>query len=168
MSPDPLVTQQKARRRRRRWRRLSWAARIAALAIGVIWPLTALYGLTLVVAQEAFRFSFYGGALTFQFNSTTSETAGFYWVENPGRNFWWWPALERWYTLPGGGGGICITNVIIPLWTIALTLAAFALFARRRSRPPLPGHCRTCGYDLQATAPEAPCPECGRAGTRTA
>jgi hypothetical protein len=33
---------------------------------------------------------------------------------------------------------------------------------RRALRPPAPGHCTACGYDLRG-APPGPCPECGRA-----
>jgi hypothetical protein len=48
----------------------------------------------------------------------------------------------------------------IPLWPLVLVLAVLAL---RNWRQALvrPGHCPRCGYDLSATAPGAPCPECG-------
>lgn len=49
---------------------------------------------------------------------------------------------------------------------IALTLASSApwliLGWRAHRRANRPGRCRDCGYDLGATPPGAPCPECGR------
>lgn len=57
----------------------------------------------------------------------------------------------------------------------AASLASFLLFAisaplsARRAwralRTP-PNHCPHCRYDLRATPPDAPCPECGRTGVR--
>jgi hypothetical protein len=55
--------------------------------------------------------------------------------------------------------------IAIPYWAIAALLtilAAWAIVRRRTLRQRLlPGHCRTCGYDLRASGEK--CPECGAA-----
>ena len=55
-----------------------------------------------------------------------------------------------------------VVNVNVPCW-LMLTLAAIptAILWRRDRRSAKPGHCLTCGYDLQAS--KKTCPECGAA-----
>ena len=57
------------------------------------------------------------------------------------------------------------TSIHHVLWPIPLATVFLAIFtlrsglqAHRRSRA---HHCHKCGYDLSATAPASPCPECG-------
>jgi hypothetical protein len=50
--------------------------------------------------------------------------------------------------------------IMVPHWIIAIGFGIPALmYLARRMRTPLPGRCRTCGYDLRATPDR--CPECG-------
>src|SRR6266478_46062 len=54
--------------------------------------------------------------------------------------------------------------IAIPFWFIAAVLAVFSLWAILRLRSQrarfLPGHCRSCGYDLRGS--NGKCPECGQ------
>jgi hypothetical protein len=61
-----------------------------------------------------------------------------------------------WFYFTHNRAGWCIG---IPLWLCAMIPAIFLAISLRRRKKPLPGYCRTCGYDLRAT-PER-CPECG-------
>jgi hypothetical protein len=56
-------------------------------------------------------------------------------------------------------------NLSVPMWIpgSATLLAALALF--RLDRRGLPNSCPHCRYDLSATPPSAPCPECGSVAT---
>jgi hypothetical protein len=52
--------------------------------------------------------------------------------------------------------------IAIPIWPVALLAAVgivWSAYKRKRTRPPKPGYCPTCGYDLRATPNQ--CPECG-------
>ena len=52
-----------------------------------------------------------------------------------------------------------------PLWLVALFLAVYPVFASYRlyrNRPPPPGHCQSCGYNLTGNV-SGVCPECGAA-----
>ena len=58
--------------------------------------------------------------------------------------------------------------IAIPFWFIAAVLAALSLWAILRLRSQrerfLPGHCRSCGYDLRGS--DGKCPECGQEAPR--
>jgi hypothetical protein len=60
------------------------------------------------------------------------------------------------HPIPNGWFGLAI-----PLWfpLLCCVVAPAIWFRKRRHLPPLPGHCRKCGYDLRATPDR--CPECG-------
>lgn len=77
-------------------------------------------------------------------------------IEPAYRGYLWWPS---WSANSVG------RELWVPIW-IPLALAAAPtaiLFHRDRRRHPrnLPGHCRTCGYNLAGLSPDGPCPECG-------
>ena len=57
--------------------------------------------------------------------------------------------------------------ISVPLWAPFLLFSASAVWLWRLDRKPKPGHCPRCRYDLSATPPAAPCPECGRLATKT-
>jgi hypothetical protein len=67
-----------------------------------------------------------------------------------------WRFLVMWETRHNG------TGVSLPLWApaSATLLASVLLFCLDRRRPP--NSCPHCHYDLSATPPSSPCPECGR------
>jgi hypothetical protein len=51
-----------------------------------------------------------------------------------------------------------------PLCALFLPFFACTAFLWWLDRKPKPGHCPRCRYDLSATPPSAPCPECGEGG----
>ena len=51
-----------------------------------------------------------------------------------------------------------IRRITIPCWAVVILSASSAVLFFRR-RPPKPGYCAICGYDLRATPGR--CPECG-------
>jgi hypothetical protein len=83
------------------------------------------------------------------------------------------PALRGptwWFDYEHSSGPLgSVTQLVIPLWAPLLLTGAPAawmwrcrlILARRRRR----GGCPGCGYDLRATSPGLPCPECGRAAS---
>jgi hypothetical protein len=52
--------------------------------------------------------------------------------------------------------------VCVPLWALFLPAAASSAWLWRLDRRGPPNSCPHCRYDLSATPPSAPCPECGR------
>jgi hypothetical protein len=79
-------------------------------------------------------------------------------------------ALMRWQSGPHWSTHWLIktsamVEVSVPLWApgSASLLGALVLFYLDRRRR-LPNSCPRCRYDLSATPPSAPCPECGEGG----
>jgi hypothetical protein len=71
-----------------------------------------------------------------------------------------WPKVFVFYrTTSGPLTRITKYLFYIPMWLPTLMSAALWWWVHRRSRDPLPGHCRNCGYDLRASPQR--CPECG-------
>src|SRR5262249_52744417 len=55
-------------------------------------------------------------------------------------------------------------DVEVPLWIPASASLLAALILSYLDRRGLPSSCPHCRYDLSATPPSAPCPECGEGG----
>jgi hypothetical protein len=74
-----------------------------------------------------------------------------------------WPR-PFWYFRPTWTSVPRLTEVSIPLWIpgSAVVLTGLILFHLDRRRPS--NCCPHCRYDLSATPPSAPCPECGEGG----
>jgi hypothetical protein len=64
-----------------------------------------------------------------------------------------------------GNDDIVIPHAYLLLLFAALPSIRIYPSLRRRRRLMLPGHCRTCGYDLRATPDR--CPECGTIPAKT-
>jgi hypothetical protein len=79
----------------------------------------------------------------------------------------WWPPVRRIgtrYSLGAGPWNAPMWMVELPIWLLALPGGVLAVISHRRWRRAIraeSGLCRRCGYDLSATAPGQPCPECG-------
>lgn len=61
---------------------------------------------------------------------------------------------------PAWGGLLANTGIFAAAWFAALLLPRVARRSLRRRR----GQCTNCAYDLRATPPGTPCPECGAKG----
>jgi hypothetical protein len=76
----------------------------------------------------------------------------------------WHFAGFGWMQVGPAPGSVHYRGLVFPLWLpVLLTLLPAVLLFRRARRAPPPTACKSCGYDLRATAPHAPCPECGAA-----
>lgn len=67
---------------------------------------------------------------------------------------WRWPPIRIWQVYPG------MMAYTFQTWVFLLATLIPTVLARRRSRKPLPGHCRKCGYDLTGNV-TGKCSECG-------
>ena len=109
-----------------------------------------------------------GGRCTFEFGS---GLVGLSW-ESPlqpgsrsdglllfktGEKFVWWPAQGIYVASPSY---VICYELLVPLWLPGLVAGAAAI-ALRLLASPITGHCVKCRYDLRATPPGRPCPECG-------
>jgi hypothetical protein len=75
-----------------------------------------------------------------------------------------WSLNEKeWDWWPGFFQGGHVRRVTVPLWPLFLLVIIYSAWLWRLDRTPKAGHCPRCRYDLSATPPSAPCPECGRA-----
>jgi hypothetical protein len=52
-------------------------------------------------------------------------------------------------------------ELVIPFWTLFLSVALPTAYAWHRCRRRAPGHCPKCGYDMSGLSGETICPECG-------
>lgn len=86
-----------------------------------------------------------------------------------GAGIWRGGADVLWFITAAGGIIFCLTTLWLTArffatprgWSIAQNIYA-KLPLPARLRVPGAGHCVHCNYNLNATPPELPCPECGR------
>jgi hypothetical protein len=153
--------------RPRRWRWWGkWATLTLAAAIALAWPVTKRYYAGIVWCAEDTGVAIYAIGGVIQFNVAPSLSAEASGALRPGPRLFtgrmvdtsW--ARER-YPLAGFQRDFVIQ---VPLWALFLSVAITAAWLWRLDRKPEPGHCPRCRYDLSATPPSAPCPECGEGG----
>lgn len=71
---------------------------------------------------------------------------------------WWYKhGLWGWRRIPRRNG---VNHFDLALWPFFLLVAAPIAYVWWRDRPPPPGHCRICRYDLRGVVGPV-CPECG-------
>jgi hypothetical protein len=75
---------------------------------------------------------------------------------------WFWSFSRGHYIEQAAGAAVDVHWSRVPLWAILLPVAGTSAFLWWLDRKPEPGRCPRCGYDISATPPSAPCPECGR------
>lgn len=131
-----------------------------ALFAAIAWPLAFTAGVTLV-APGGFRAAFHGSSLNLC-RATPPDPAyppGIYTFENNGA-IWLLPQMRSWSSVTAGFR-TSRTDIILPLWVIALASGIVGAAGARMCQPPRIGLCRNCDYDLSATPETRPCPECG-------
>ena len=82
-------------------------------------------------------------------------TVRWHWGHKIGPSFLSW---RLWYPKSAFEGSVGL--LIIPLWMPFLVVFVPSLILLWRSRPPNPGHCPNCDYDLTGNV-SGVCPECG-------
>ena len=82
-------------------------------------------------------------------------------VDQPG---WIWDGTDGFATVifvyPNISAGAWWFHIYMPMWIPLLAVGVPSLIGWRRNRPPPPGHCGECGYNL-AGLTSGRCPECG-------
>ena len=135
-------------------RRLSVGGLVAA---GI---LLAVFALSLRCSfgykRPGFRVGCGRGVLMINFLSTNRP--------RPGHGAWW-SRRERGIRMPAGllpsaSRSPRTLNVVLPLWLPFVIVLIPSFIAWYRSRPPPPGHCQKCSYDLTGNE-SGVCPECG-------
>jgi predicted Zn-ribbon and HTH transcriptional regulator len=152
-----------------RWTRaragLKWTLAGLAVAVAALCPLTRwLKGQWVVPAgSPTLGVSMAGESLVFNY-----QKDGF----GPGlapSQLWWDSGPVQWNFWFHGQHMPNITQLVIPMWTLAALPGLGALLVWRSERPERRrrlGLCLQCGYERRGLAVAAPCPECGAgAGT---
>lgn len=151
-------------RSRRRWSRLLiWPLAAVLLCMIVAWPVSYRRGPIWAGGPDGAGFSylFYvlDGDIAFVRREAPFQISGWGIAVSPSAVEWrWLPTIMR-KTTAGAGR---ILSVHIPIWMPVVVTASATVVTWRRSRRPLPGHCRNCGYDLAGVVAPV-CPECGGA-----
>jgi hypothetical protein len=157
--------------RPRRWRWWGkWATLTVAAAIALVWLASGWYYADVLWSREprgAARLYAQWGAVGW--SSGPTEPYPYQWTapgtyagirrdpnsQSLGKPIWSW---GWWFHFYCGTEGIA---AVVPLWALFLPFAASAICLWCLDRPPIPGYCPRCRYNLSATPPSAPCPECG-------
>lgn len=162
----PLMTGP-ARHRRPFCRAAAWACAVGAAALLAL-LIVSIFG-HLWIARGATHVGIYRGiAFTaWGYNNPTAQilapadgSAAVHWRANqPGLDWWFRRRFITWTP---------VRNESLPLWMPIVALGGLGAWLYRRSRVRDAHACGKCGYDLRGLADDAPCPECGRATSRSA
>jgi hypothetical protein len=151
------------RPRRGGWRWCGkWATLTLAATIAVAWFVSGWWYAGLACGSAG-TFALYVGEGYLQclVSQVLIAEPGLHWgrCANGAPHWNWW----LWYDLDPSASDRFL-DIRIPLWALFLPLGATAAWLWRLDRKPKPGRCPRCRYDLFATPPTAPCPECGEGG----
>ncbi|MGH7131246.1 MAG: hypothetical protein ACREJO_04810 [Phycisphaerales bacterium] len=131
---------------------------LGAVAVMLVWGVTLWGGITLVVTTQ-FRVALYGGSMNMTRGPGTYGP-GVYTYKTPAGAMWFLPGYQSSGTMAGTTPATR-TDVIMPLWIVALGLAVVAWVGERHCKRYGPGMCGRCGYDLRGIPKGKGCPECG-------
>lgn len=154
-----------ARRRRRRWRVVSWSCAALALLVLTACPLSHWWHVERNGRPYYFAAELSDSRLLFMWFvwEPDGSRSGF---GNVGWNLRRQPQLgppawrPRVDLRPAGGASLAYVS--LPLWPLVVALAGSAMWAGRRARRTVcDQECTRCGYARAGLRPDDPCPECG-------
>ena len=136
---------------RRRWRTIILVTGTTlCVLIGVAFVASAFWSLAFDIPGPMLVAAFAGSLIM---GSDEASTVGFGYAE---RHPWGLAMWNTWW--PSG-------YIHLPLYAVFLAIAIPTLLVWRFGRkPPKPGHCAFCGYNLTGNV-SGRCPECGQAAT---
>ncbi len=165
-------TNDKAERRRKRRRRWAWGVAVATAVTAVVWIGSVFYSVEYVDVGR-FTFGLGSGVVStsrYEFDDAAKQAQILEGLKRQGERNGWWAGADPpevrallWSPrfLPESGSWYHFTSWIVPLWPLVAALGTSAIVLFRLSRPPRPGLCPSCGYDLAGLGKGARCPECG-------